>query len=61
MDSIDLSPRKVKCVISKGRSLKKRKEINWKRDNEVCWTRVRVALGELCSRYVCKAFVVMRI
>ena len=45
----------------KGEELKKRKEINWKREIEVCWTRVRVALGELCSRYVCKAFVVMRI
>ena len=39
-DSIDLSPKKVKCVISKGRSLKKRKERNWKRGIEVCWTRV---------------------
>ena len=45
MDSIDLSPRKVKCVISNGRIKKK-----WKREIEVCWTRVRVALGELCNR-----------
>ena len=41
MDSTDMSPRKLKCVISNGRVEKRKGRI------EVSWMRVRVTLGAL--------------